>query len=52
LLYIVFLKQKDAIDYTGTESFVFDKFTKDDISWFPINKSLSLQSIENVEDEE
>jgi len=44
------LKLKDSMDYTGTESFVFDKYDSDDISWFPIGKSLSLLEISDGEE--
>jgi len=30
------------MDYNGTESDIQDKIDKDDISWFPIGKALSL----------
>lgn len=42
LFYIVYLKKKDPIDYNGTESYIYEKYEKDDISWFPIGKSFSL----------
>ena len=42
LFYISYLKDKTKTEYTGFESYVADKLKNDDISWFPINRSLSL----------
>lgn len=36
------LKEKNEMDYNGTESFIQDKVKTDDISWFPIGMSMSL----------
>ena len=46
--YIVHLKLKDSINYTGIESLIFDKLENDDISWFPIGKAQILENFEDV----
>eukprot|EP00828_Plagiopyla_frontata_P009464 TRINITY_DN14881_c0_g1_i1.p3 TRINITY_DN14881_c0_g1~~TRINITY_DN14881_c0_g1_i1.p3 ORF type:complete len:201 (+),score=38.73 TRINITY_DN14881_c0_g1_i1:803-1405(+) len=52
LFYISYLKDKTKTEYTGFESYVADKLKNDDISWFPINRSLSLsQKDEQAENE-
>lgn len=50
LYYIVYLREKEEIDYNGTESYVAEKIKNDDISWFPIGKSLSLDMMEDSDD--
>ena len=42
--YIIYLRAKNSLDYNGTESYVFEKYEKDDISWFPLDKAMSLSS--------
>ena len=42
LYYIVHLKYKNPIEYTGLESTIHHKYMDDDMSWFPIGKALSL----------
>lgn len=37
--YIVYLEEKDSMDYNGTESDIMTKIEHDDISWFPIGKA-------------
>ena len=42
LYYIVYLKDKDKLEYNGTESYIFEKLENDDLSWFPILRAMSL----------
>ena len=42
LFYISYLKSKLTTEYSGMESYVADKLNSDDISWFPINKAITL----------
>lgn len=42
LYYIVFLKSKPKLDYNGTESYIYKKIKSDDLSWFPMNRAMSL----------
>jgi len=37
VFFFVYLKQKPAIDYTGTESYVSGRIRDQDNSWFPEN---------------
>lgn len=42
LYYIAYLQDKDETEYTGIESYINDKITKYDYSWFPINRLFSF----------
>ncbi|EGR32545.1 hypothetical protein IMG5_078330 [Ichthyophthirius multifiliis] len=42
LFYLIHLKIKNQSDYDGTETYVYEKYIQQDISWFPINQSLKL----------
>lgn len=42
LYYIVYLQSKDRLEYNGTESYIYDKLQSDDLSWFPIQRAMSL----------
>lgn len=52
LFYILYLKEKDDIDYNGTESYIAEKLINSDISWFPINQAMALESREEQSMEE
>lgn len=39
LFFIVYLKDKNPVEYTGIESYVSEKLKNNDIYWFPIQKS-------------
>lgn len=43
LYYLAYLKSKDASDMSGVESYIFDKYTNEDISWFPMGRAISLK---------
>lgn len=51
LYYIVYLQSKDKLEYNGTESYIFDKLQKDDLSWFPIQRAMSL-NYKTLEDDQ
>lgn len=36
LFFIVYLQEKDPVEYTGIESYVSEKLKNHDIYWFPI----------------
>ena len=36
------MQNKDKLEYNGTESYIYDKLQSDDLSWFPIQRALSL----------
>lgn len=38
LFYIAYIKNKDQTELSGIESYVADKISQDDISWFPTFK--------------
>ena len=42
IFYIMYLKHKEKTEYSGFESYVADKLEFNDITWFPLNKALSL----------
>jgi hypothetical protein len=42
LNFIIHLKSIDATDLNGTESYILELFEKEDISWFPMQKSQRL----------
>eukprot|EP00300_Choanocystis_sp_HF-7_P019149 c20248_g1_i2.p1 GENE.c20248_g1_i2~~c20248_g1_i2.p1 ORF type:complete len:261 (-),score=64.60 c20248_g1_i2:69-851(-) len=42
LLFIIYIKRKEATGYTGPESYVREKLDRLDLTWFPIGKALSL----------
>lgn len=42
LNFIIHLLNIEATDLNGTESYILDLFEKEDISWFPMNKSQKL----------
>ncbi|EAS05098.2 inositol-triphosphate type 1 protein (macronuclear) [Tetrahymena thermophila SB210] len=44
LAYIIMLDYKDSNEYDGIEYYVSEKIQKQDMSWFPIGKSLTLQA--------
>ena len=55
LFFIIQLRLKEERDYNGTESYVFEKLNKNDISWFPIGRAMILtlnQTKELEEDDE
>lgn len=43
LFYIAYIKDKSETELTGLESYVKAKIEKEDISWFPCDRSLSLE---------
>jgi len=44
VFYIIHLNTKDTTEFNGIESFVAAKLVEDDISWFPFNKAIALES--------
>lgn len=43
VFYLMHLKSKDQTEYLGIESYVWEKFTQDDISFFPMHRALVLE---------
>lgn len=43
MFYIVHLQSKDSTEYTGIESYVFEKYDSGDISWVPLMKAICLK---------
>lgn len=41
--YIVLLRLKDPNELDGIESYVLAKISKQDLSWFPVGRSLKLE---------
>jgi len=52
LYYIVYLKSKNELHYSGTETYIFEKYSKEDLSWFPIQKAMCLANTSNEEGED
>ncbi|KAL4475530.1 hypothetical protein ABPG72_009219 [Tetrahymena utriculariae] len=50
--YLIHLRFKNINDFDGTESYVYQKYRKQDISWFPIGQSLKLQKAAVNEDDQ
>jgi hypothetical protein len=48
--YLTHISEKNSSDHNGIESYIFENWKEDDISWFPIGRSLDL--IEEEVDEE
>ena len=46
LYFIVYLNQKPAEEYTGQESYVNSRLQLQDVSFFPLNKSMDLQGLD------
>ena len=44
------IKEKNSSDYNGIESYIFEKWEEEDISWFPIGRALDLKEDESEED--
>jgi len=42
IYYLVYMQAKDRFEYNGTESYIIDKIENDDLSWFPIQRAMSL----------
>mmetsp|Transcript_35853 Transcript_35853/g.35476 ORF Transcript_35853/g.35476 Transcript_35853/m.35476 type:complete len:858 (-) Transcript_35853:45-2618(-) len=52
LFYIIHLKFKDPTEYTGVESYVWEKYDKEDISWIPLHKAMVIDSKDSDGEEE
>jgi len=54
IYYILYLKHKEKTEYSGFESYVSSRLDGDDISWFPLNKALTLsnKNVDNDNEEE
>ena len=50
LNFIIHLKSIDSTDLNGTESYILELFEKQDISWFPMQKSQRLIMIKQDKD--
>lgn len=48
--YLIYLQSKNKDDLNGFESYIMDKYEKDEISWFPIGQAIALKEF-SVEDE-
>ena len=51
VFYIVHLVSKDPTEMTGIESYVFDKYLKDDQSWLPRNNALVTDKVVSADDQ-
>ncbi len=51
LYYLFYLENKDATEYNGIESEITKQLDNHDISFFPIMKAISVEGIEEGEEE-
>lgn len=51
LLFLGYLRTKDATEYTGVESFVWEQYQKKDIQWFPVRQALGVKSSTSADHE-
>ena len=52
LFFVAHLLIKDRTNYTGQESYVYEKLKVRDLSFYPVNKALILQNLQEQEDKE
>ncbi|EGR33950.1 inositol -triphosphate type 1 isoform 3, putative, partial [Ichthyophthirius multifiliis] len=52
LAYIILIDKKDLNEYDAVESYIKQLIVQQDVSWFPIGKSLSLQKVQLKQQEE
>lgn len=45
IFYISYIRDKEVTEYTGIESYIYEKLKNYDNSWFPINKAMGLQNM-------
>ncbi|EGR30673.1 MIR domain protein [Ichthyophthirius multifiliis] len=50
--FIAYIQWKQPTEYTGIESYIFEKWQNNDLSWFPLNKARELDDKRYEEDEE
>ena len=51
LLFLGYLRTKDATEYTGVESYVWKQYEKKDIQWFPMRQALDVKSSTSADHE-
>jgi inositol 1,4,5-triphosphate receptor type 1 len=44
VFFMIYMNSKDTTEYTGIETYVSNKVSDDDISWFPFNKAICLEA--------
>ena len=44
VFFLLYLKQKPTTEYTGTEQYIYEMTVKGDISWFPLERAMILES--------
>eukprot|EP00760_Papus_ankaliazontas_P029805 PhM_4_TR4472/c0_g4_i1/m.50959/K04959/ITPR2; inositol 1,4,5-triphosphate receptor type 2 len=49
LYFMHHIKRKPESEYTGQESYVFNKMLRRDLTFFPVNRSTSLESVDTSE---
>ncbi|KAL9655967.1 hypothetical protein ABK040_007588 [Willaertia magna] len=45
--FLIYLYNKEKTEFTGAEQYVFDQTLKDDLNFFPILRSLTLETLES-----
>jgi len=49
MLFLGYLKAKDATEFTGVESYVWDQYGKKDLQWLPREEALDVQADDSVQ---
>jgi hypothetical protein len=52
IYFLTHIKLINQSDLNGTESYILEKWEKDDISWFPIGRAGALKELKEEEDAE
>ena len=52
IFYIIHLQTKDPTEYSGVESYVWEKYQDEDISWLPLHKAIAIDTPQGDDEEE
>lgn len=44
VFFLIYLQKKDRTEFTGTEQYIFEKLSQEDYSFFPIHRSIVLET--------
>jgi len=50
VFFLIYLRAKDPLEYNGTESYIAEKLENEDLTWFPLNRAMSLD-LKDVKEE-
>ena len=49
--FMLHIRFKSSLNHNGTESYVYKKFWKDDLSWFPMKRAMGLKKKQEEEED-